>query len=98
MNLIRLIFATQVATVLFFVQVASADKLFYDETILIDDPKNVAIDFSTAIPGPDGTVCVQRKKYVDKKEKVRNIPFKRIPYDKAESDVSTMLDGSTYPR
>ena len=79
MNLIRLIFATQVATVLFFVQVASADKLFSDETILIDDPKNVAIDFSTAIPGPDGTVCVQRKKYVDKKEKESYFFFLILP-------------------
>ena len=79
MNLIRLIFATQVATVLFFVQVASADKFFSDETILIDDPKNVAIDFSTAIPGPDGTVCVQRKKYVDKKEKESYFFFLILP-------------------
>ena len=79
MNLIRLIFATQVATVLLFVQVAIADKLFSDETILIDDPKNVAIDFSTAIPGPDGTVCVQRKKYVDKKEKESYFFFLILP-------------------
>ena len=37
---------------------------------LIDNPSNVAIDFDTAgIPGPDGTVCVERQKYVDKTEK-----------------------------
>jgi len=37
---------------------------------LIDDPKALhGIDFSRAQPGPDGTVCVQRKKYVDKTEK-----------------------------
>ena len=35
----------------------------------IDDPTNFAIDFSGANPGPDGTVCVERKKYVDKTEK-----------------------------
>ena len=69
----------QVAIAVSLLQVVSADKLFSDETILIDDPKSVAIDFSTAIPGPDGTVCVQRKKYVDKKEKVRIIPFMLIP-------------------
>ena len=35
----------------------------------IDDPSTVAsIDFSGAEPGPDGTVCVERKKYVDKTE------------------------------
>jgi len=48
---------------------AFAEK-FFNEDIIIEDPKNVAIDFSSAIPGPDGTVCVQRKKFVDKKEKV----------------------------
>lgn len=36
---------------------------------VIDDPSNFAIDFDSAIPGPDGTVCVERKKYVDKTEK-----------------------------
>jgi hypothetical protein len=34
----------------------------------IDDPSSVAIDFSKAQPGPDGVVCVQRKKYIDKTE------------------------------
>ncbi len=66
------IFVLQV-TVFCLFQVVSSDKLFSDDSsILIEDPKNVAIDFSNAIPGPDGTVCVQRKKYVDKKEKERN--------------------------
>lgn len=35
----------------------------------IDDPSKHAIDFSGAVPGPDGIVCVERKKYVDKTEK-----------------------------
>jgi len=36
----------------------------------IDDPGSVAgIDFSRGVPGPDGSICVQRKKYVDKTEK-----------------------------
>ena len=48
---------------------AVTDKLGDPNINLIDDPKNAAIDFSQAIPGPDGTVCVQRKKYVDKTEK-----------------------------
>ncbi len=55
--------------VAFALKSAFADK-FLNEDIIIEDPKNVAIDFSSAIPGPDGTVCVQRKKFVDKKEKV----------------------------
>ena len=69
----------QVAIAVSLLQVVSADKLFSDETILIDDPKSVAIDFSTAIPGPDGTVCVQRKKYVDKKEKESYFFFLILP-------------------
>ena len=35
----------------------------------IDDPSNFAIDFDSAQAGPDGTVCVERKKYLDKTEK-----------------------------
>ena len=36
----------------------------------LDDPSNFAIDFDSAgLPGPDGTVCVERKKYIDKTEK-----------------------------
>jgi len=39
-------------------------------TNIITDPKIAAsIDFSNGTPGPDDTICVQRKKYVDKTEK-----------------------------
>ena len=62
----------QVTVACCFLHVATCDKLLSDDpSILIEDPKNVAIDFSNAIPGPDGTVCIQRKKFVDKKEKER---------------------------
>ena len=46
-------------------------KLTQDPDVnFIEDPKALhGIDFSRAQPGPDGTVCVQRKKYVDKTEK-----------------------------
>ena len=49
----------------------SGRKLTQDPDVnFIEDPKALhGIDFSRAQPGPDGTVCVQRKKYVDKTEK-----------------------------
>lgn len=53
------------------VAVGMGRKLNQDPDVnFIDDPKALnGIDFSRASPGPDGTLCVQRKKYVDKTEK-----------------------------
>lgn len=38
-------------------------------TNFIDDPKTSNIDFSQGITNPDGTVCVERQKFIDKTEK-----------------------------
>ena len=49
---------------------SSARKFSSDPNVnFIDDPLAAAVDFSNAVPGPDGIACVQRQKYVDVVEK-----------------------------
>jgi hypothetical protein len=53
-QIMALSLSKQVLALLCLASAVTADKLFSDETIVIEDPKNVAIDFSSAVPGmPD---------------------------------------------